>query len=131
MVVTILELAAHFGRTPRTIRNWRRAGMPTLPDGGRCDLDQVTTWLKSTRYLGASLRDLEEDERAATLIELAVVQLRRGLENLCRAFLVARGRGRDQLIDRAVRDILHGVMRQELLLEKEGGEGPRNERSSR
>jgi hypothetical protein len=112
---TLREVAQHFGKCERTAQRWARAGMPRIA-GGRYDLGQVEDWLKSTKYLGASLREFEAEAQAKDLFEVAVLQLRHGLENLCRAFVVARGRTRARLIDRAIRDILHGTMKQESLL---------------
>jgi hypothetical protein len=63
------------------------------------------------------------DQEANALFGCAVVELRRGLLHLCESFVKARGPTRAKLIDRAVREILHGVAQQQSLLEKEGGEG--------
>jgi len=121
IVKTLAELAKQLGVTPRTARNWRRAGMPALSGGAGFDVDQVEAWRKSVRYLRSSLRAMEEDHQNRALFESAVRDLRRGLLHLCESFVKARGGARARLIDRAVRDILHGAARQQELLEKEGG----------
>jgi hypothetical protein len=121
------EVARHFEKSTRTAQRWRRAGMPKLA-GGRYDLGQVEEWLQGAKYLGSTFRQLEADTRVDTLFQTAVVQLRMGLENLCGAYLKSRGRNRALLVDRAVRDILHGTMRQVSLLEKEGGGAPKNDK---
>jgi hypothetical protein len=124
------EVARHFGKSTRTAQRWRQAGMPKLA-GGRFDLDQVETWLKSARYLGASLRQLADDNEIQDLFELAVVELRRGLKHLCESFVKARGKTRARLVDGAIRDILRGVHHQQSLLEKEGGGAPKNDKPGR
>jgi len=47
MSETIVEgleaVAAHFRKTVRQVRNWRRAGMPAL-SGNRFDLEQIGAW---------------------------------------------------------------------------------------
>jgi hypothetical protein len=119
IVKSLVQVALHFGRTPRTAQRWRRAGMPKTRGG--YDLDQVDLWLRGRAYQGATLRQLEHDAQVQTLFELAVADLRRGLLRLCEGFITARGRTRARLIDRAVREILHGSARQQSLLEGEGG----------
>ena len=120
VVRTLAQVAKHFGRSPRTAQRWKRAGMPRLPGHGY-DLGEIAHWLKTASYLGATFRQMEADERVNALFESAVVQLRRGLQNLCQAFVKARGAGRIRLIDRAVRDILRGAAWQQSLLEQGGG----------
>jgi hypothetical protein len=117
---SVVDVALHYGRTPRAIRNWIRAGMPRLADG-RFDLAQVELWLVERRHLGASLREMALQEEIRTLFEAAALHLRRGLQEFASAYVAARGKGRIQLLDRAVRDILHGCAHQQLLLEG-GGE---------
>jgi len=118
-VMTLVELGKHFGKCRRTMQRWRRAGMPRTAGGGY-DVGQVETWLETARYLGATFRKMEADERVNSLFERAVVELRQGLQHLCESFVRARGKGRSRLIDRAVRDILHGAAHQQSLLENEG-----------
>ena len=123
VVRTLAQVAKHFGRSHRTAQRWKRAGMPRLPGHGY-DLGEIEGWLKTVSHLGATFRQMEADERVNALFESAVVHLRRGLQNLCQAFVKARGAGRTRLVDRAVREILHGAARQQSLLEEEGGEAP-------
>ncbi|MFI5329624.1 MAG: hypothetical protein ACHQ2F_01110 [Desulfobaccales bacterium] len=86
------------------------------------DLGQVRQWLKAKAYSGAGFRKLEEQALADNLFELAVQELRQGLQHLCLAFIKARGESRQQLIDRAVRQILKGCVVQVSLLEEEVGD---------
>jgi predicted transcriptional regulator len=115
IVKRVAEVAEFFGKTPRTVRNWIRAGMPKLSGGAGYDLQQVEDWLRSVKYLGG-FRGAEADLKAASLFESSVMHLRRGLEQLCRAYVSVRGKTRERLIARALRDIVHGVMRQESFL---------------
>lgn len=120
IVRSLREVAEHFGRCPRTAQRWRRAGLPRCSAG--YDLGQVEQWLKARAYIGASLRKLEEQALADDLFELAVQELRRGLQHLCQAFIKARGESRQHLVDRAVRQILKGCVVQASLLEQESRE---------
>lgn len=120
IVRSLREVGEHHGRTLRTAQRWRRAGMPKCSAG--YDLEQCAEWLRNRARAGASLRELDQQIRLDNLFDLAVRELRRGLQDLCQAFIKARGKGRDRLIDRAVRDILHGAARQQSLLEQGGGE---------
>ena len=122
VVQTVAEIAQHFGRSYRTISRWRRAGMPRLPGARGYDLAEIEFWLKTASHLGATFRQMEANEQVTALFESAVLQLRRGLGNLCLAFVKARGAGRTRLIDRALREILHGAARQQGLWEGEGGD---------
>lgn len=116
------EVAIHYGRTPRAIRNWIRAGLPRQADG-RFDSEKVDMWLRERRYLGSSLRALAADQETRTLFEMAVFHLRRGLKELVAAYVLSRGKNRARLLDEATRDILHGVACQQSLLEGEKGGG--------
>lgn len=124
IVRTLREVAEHRNRCARTAQRWRKAGLPKTPAG--YDLDAVDHWLEAKPYLGASFKQLEEEAQIQDLFHLAVLDLRRGLQHLCESFIKARGRNRAHLVDRAVRDILHGTMRQGILLEEEGGGAPKN-----
>ena len=121
IVKSLREVGTHFGRTTRTAQRWRRAGMPRQTGSGY-DLDQCADWLRARAGSGASLRELERQAMVERLFEQAVWALRRGLLDLCDAFVRARGKGRSRLIDRAVREILHGAARQQGLWEGEGGD---------
>lgn len=123
IVRSLREVGNHFGRTLRTAQRWRRAGMPKCSAG--YDLGQCAEWLKTKSRAGASFRGLERQDLADKLFDLAVQELRRGLQHLCQAFIKARGKSRQHLVDRAVRNILKGcVIQASLLEEKRGGEGP-------
>lgn len=111
IVRSLDEVGRHFGKCRRTAQRWARAGMPKLT-GDRYSLSQVEAWLRSKRYLGANFRQLEEETKINSLFEAAVLELRRGLENLCQAFVSCRGKRRQALIDHAVREILHIAMHQ-------------------
>jgi hypothetical protein len=115
VVKTLEEVGQHFGKCRRTVQRWVRAGMPRLASR-RYDLEQIGEWVKTARYLGSSFRQLEADARVDTLFQTAVVHLRVGLQNLCTAYLKARGTHRALLIDRAVRQILNGTLQQMTLL---------------
>ncbi len=117
-VRTLREVGEHFGKTVRTAQRWRRAGMPKSSAG--FDLGQIEEWLRSKPYLGKSFQEMETEVQIQDLFDLAVMELRRGLRHLCQAFIRARGKTRQQLIDRAVRGVLHGCLVQASLLE--GGE---------
>jgi hypothetical protein len=117
------DVARYLGISYRTVQNWARAGMPRLSDG-RYDSDQVETWLKEKRYLGATFRAMASDKEIQDLFGIAVLQLRRGLQSLCQAYVFARGKGRIRLIERALSEILHTTMQQASLLETKEGEHP-------
>jgi transposase len=105
LVVNSLEkVAAHFGRSRRTAQRWARAGMPKGAAGW--EIYQVAAWLKASKFKGG-LGRLEEEAQIRDLLEVAVHQLRQGLEQLCRAYARARGGQRQALIDQVVRDLLH------------------------
>lgn len=122
IVRSLRKVGEHFGRTLRTAQRWRRAGMPKCSAG--YDLEQCADWLRARAGSGASLREMERQVLVEKLFDLAVVELRRGLQHLCASFVKARGKGRARLIDRAVRDILRGAHHQQSLLEGEGGARP-------
>jgi hypothetical protein len=111
VVKTLVEVGQHFGKCSRTINRWRRAGMPRLAGGGY-DLDQIASWLRNKSYLGSSFRVLQAEAQVQALFQIAVAELHQGLEHFCEAFVKARGRGRDRLIEQAVREVLGDTMKQ-------------------
>ncbi len=115
VVKTLRRVGQHFCRDERTIRRWCRAGMPRRGDRSY-DLKEIEEWLKRKRYLGSNFRQMEREETFATLFEIATLELRRGLEHLCTAFVSARGKTRARLIDRAIKGIIQGTMTQASLL---------------
>jgi hypothetical protein len=119
---TVRAAAAHYGRTPRALRNWIRAGMPRRADGG-FDTDAVDLWLRERRYLGASLRSMAVDQEVRTMFEMAVYHLRLGLQEFAGAYVSSRGRNRARLIDRMIREILQSTAHQASLLETQGEGG--------
>ena len=119
IVKKLSDVARYFGKTPRTVQRWKRAGMPRTSGG--YDLGQVETWLKEMRYLGATFRAMADEKELQDLFEIAVLQLRRGLQSLCQAYVFARGKGRIRLIERALNEILHTTMQQASLLEEKSG----------
>lgn len=121
LVRTQKKVALHFGRTVRTVQRWIRAGMPKTARG--YDLADCEKWLKAQAYRGSVFKEVEHQVLVDRLFELAVEDLRRGLLHLCSAYVRIRGKGRARLIDRTVRDILHGSARQQSFLEGEGKGG--------
>lgn len=119
VVQSLAEVGRHFGRCRRTAQRWRRAGLPRLSSGAY-DLDEIGGWLKTTKGLGATFRQMESDEQVTILFERAVMELRRGLQHLCESFVKARGRTRATLIHRALRGILQDTMKQVSLLDGGG-----------
>lgn len=120
-VRTLREVGEHFGKTCRTAQRWKKLGLPRTALG--YDLAECKKWLEARAYTGATFRASELQVQVDRLFDLAVEDLRRGLQHLCLAFVKARGRTRARLIDRAVGHILIGVAHQQSLLEGEGGEG--------
>ena len=53
VVDTIEEVAAHVGKSMRSVYRWLKAGLPMLPDG-RYDLDAVDAWVRMRRGLPVS-----------------------------------------------------------------------------
>jgi hypothetical protein len=97
-------VAAFFNKSRRTAQRWARCGMPRTADGW--DTHQVEAWLKASKYKGGLAR-MEEEAQIRDLVELAVRELRRGLEDLCRAYARTRGGRRREIIDQAVKQLLH------------------------
>jgi hypothetical protein len=122
IVRTLDQVAVHFKVTPRTITNWRRRGMPG--HFGAYDLAEIRVWARTRKYQGASFRNSEEEALAGALFEIAVAELRKGLDHLARAYLRARGQGRQRLIDQALKQLVHGSVRQmDLLGDMAAGSG--------
>jgi hypothetical protein len=117
---SLQEVARHLGKSLRQTQRYARAGMPRISGG--YDLHQVEIWLKSAKYSGSSLRRLEQESLAADLFDLAVLELRQGLQHLCQVFIMARGKTRVRLVERALKGILQGTMQQCSLLEGREGE---------
>ena len=113
------EVARHFKVTDKTVGNWRRAGMPGFY--GSYDLNQIEVWLKSRKYQGARFKAMEQETKATALLEVAVGELRRGLEHLVAAWSLARGRGRQRLLDQVLKGVVHGAMNQMSFLEADEG----------
>jgi hypothetical protein len=118
-VRTLREVGEHFKRTTRTAQRWRKAGLPRTALG--YDLAECKKWLEARAYTGATFRASELQAQVDRLFDLAVEDLRRGLQHLCLAFIKARGKTRARLVDRAVREILQVTMHQASLLEREEG----------
>jgi phage terminase Nu1 subunit (DNA packaging protein) len=118
LVKTQVEVARFFQVTERTVSNWKKSGMPTKTRGGY-DLDAINHWRQTQKYLGASLKACEQEGKTVALFQIAVGELRRGLEHLCAAYLLARGKGRQRLIDQTLKDIVMGTMVQGDLLGEE------------
>jgi hypothetical protein len=127
VVRDLRAVAQHLGKSLRTVQRYRKAGMPRIHGVGY-DLSQCEEWLKKARYAGANLRQLEIEAEINHLVELASLELRSALKNLCKAYLKARGQNRERLLDLATKSILRGTLLQ-LGLSEEGRGGVRFEPS--